>query len=73
MFFLAFAGSPIPHFLRFFLCAQDINTNKSILDALRAETAFFASHPEYSRYSARMGTPFLSKTLNKASFCLICF
>jgi len=43
---------------------QDILTNKSMKDALKAEADFFNQHPAYRRISNRCGTHFLSKQLN---------
>ncbi|KAM3579756.1 Dynamin-related GTPase protein [Umbelopsis sp. WA50703] len=43
---------------------QDILTNKSMKDALKAEAEFFNHHPAYRRISNRCGTTFLSKQLN---------
>ncbi|EFC48946.1 dynamin [Naegleria gruberi] len=44
---------------------NDINTNKSIRDALKDEDAFFRNHPSYRSYANNMGTKYLAKTLNK--------
>jgi len=38
---------------------------KSIRDSLRTEAEFFATHPMYRSISSRMGTKFLTKTLNR--------
>jgi dynamin 1-like protein len=46
---------------------QDILTNKSMKDALKAEAEFFNHHPAYRRISNRCGTTFLSKQLNTVS------
>lgn len=44
---------------------QDINKNKDIKSAQAMEAQFFSSHPLYRSISNRLGTPFLSKQLNK--------
>jgi len=44
---------------------QDINTKKAIFEALKYESQFFSSHPEYSRIASRLGTPFLTRQMNK--------
>ncbi|CAK7270336.1 Dynamin-related GTPase protein [Sporothrix epigloea] len=43
---------------------QDIQGNKPMEDALKAETDFFRHHPAYRNISTRCGTPYLAKTLN---------
>ena len=43
---------------------QDIQTNKSLADALQAERDFFRHHPAYRNMANRCGTQFLAKTLN---------
>ncbi|KAK9468631.1 putative dynamin-like gtpase protein [Lipomyces arxii] len=43
---------------------QDIQVNKSLVDALKAEQDFFKSHPAYRTISYRCGTQFLAKSLN---------
>eukprot|EP00698_Gefionella_okellyi_P023713 TRINITY_DN8177_c0_g1_i1.p1 TRINITY_DN8177_c0_g1~~TRINITY_DN8177_c0_g1_i1.p1 ORF type:complete len:761 (-),score=225.90 TRINITY_DN8177_c0_g1_i1:40-2274(-) len=43
----------------------DINSNKAIRAALSAEQEFFSGSPVYRRIAGRMGTPYLTKTLNK--------
>ena len=43
---------------------QDIQGNKSLADALRAESEFFKHHPAYRNMANRCGTHFLAKTLN---------
>ncbi|KAJ4454551.1 dynamin-related protein [Paratrimastix pyriformis] len=43
---------------------QDINTGKTIRDALEAEQRFFQTHPAYRSFADRCGTPFLAGTLN---------
>ncbi|KAI5285542.1 Dynamin- GTPase protein, partial [Ascosphaera acerosa] len=43
---------------------QDIQSGKSLADALRAEQDFFRSHPAYRNISLRCGTRYLAKTLN---------
>lgn len=43
---------------------QDIITNKSMADALKAEQLFFQSHPSYRNISQLCGSLYLSKHLN---------
>ncbi|KAM0520194.1 hypothetical protein ACHAPE_003474 [Trichoderma viride] len=43
---------------------QDIQGNKPMDDALKAENEFFKHHPAYRNISSRCGTHFLAKTLN---------
>ncbi|KAJ5458930.1 hypothetical protein N7530_010874 [Penicillium desertorum] len=43
---------------------QDIQSGKSLADALRAESEFFRHHPAYRNMANRCGTHFLAKTLN---------
>ena len=43
---------------------QDIQGNKSLADALKAEAEFFRHHPAYRNMAIRCGTQFLAKTLN---------
>ncbi|KAF4594520.1 dynamin-2 [Ophiocordyceps camponoti-floridani] len=43
---------------------QDIQGNKPMEEALKAETDFFKHHPAYRNISSRCGTHFLAKTLN---------
>jgi dynamin 1-like protein len=43
---------------------QDIQGNKPMDDALKAENDFFKHHPAYRNISTRCGTQFLAKTLN---------
>ena len=43
---------------------QDIQGNKSLADALKAETEFFRHHPAYRNMANRCGTQFLAKSLN---------
>jgi len=43
---------------------QDIIGHKPMADALKSEVIFFKNHPAYRSISTRMGTPFLTKTLN---------
>ncbi|KAL1888642.1 Dynamin-related GTPase protein [Sporothrix stenoceras] len=43
---------------------QDIQGNKPMDDALKAEADFFKHHPAYRNISTRCGTPYLAKTLN---------
>ncbi|KAI0165960.1 Dynamin central region-domain-containing protein [Xylariaceae sp. FL1272] len=43
---------------------QDIQGNRPMEEALKAETEFFRHHPAYRNIAARSGTHFLAKTLN---------
>ncbi|KAJ5609898.1 Dynamin-related protein dnm1 [Penicillium herquei] len=43
---------------------QDIQSGKSLSEALRAESDFFRHHPAYRNMANRCGTQFLAKTLN---------
>ena len=43
---------------------QDIQVNKSLIDALKAEQEFFRQHPAYRNISYRCGTQYLAKSLN---------
>lgn len=43
---------------------QDIQSGKSLSDALKAEDEFFQHHPAYRNMSIRCGTQYLAKTLN---------
>lgn len=43
---------------------QDIQTNKSLADALKAEADFFRHNPAYRNMAHRCGTQYLAKTLN---------
>ncbi|KAL6858548.1 dynamin-like protein [Trichoderma novae-zelandiae] len=43
---------------------QDIQGNKPMEDALKAEMDFFKHHPAYRNIATRCGTHFLAKTLN---------
>ncbi|KAJ5689784.1 Dynamin-related protein dnm1 [Penicillium macrosclerotiorum] len=43
---------------------QDIQSGKSLAEALRAEAEFFRHHPAYRNMANRCGTQFLAKTLN---------
>lgn len=43
---------------------EDINNNTPIRDSAKKETAFFQNHSSYRGISSRMGTPYLTKTLN---------
>ncbi|RJE26528.1 hypothetical protein PHISCL_01141 [Aspergillus sclerotialis] len=43
---------------------QDIQSSKSLSEALRAEAEFFQHHPAYRNMANRCGTQFLAKTLN---------
>ncbi|KAG0089154.1 Dynamin- GTPase protein [Podila epicladia] len=42
----------------------DIQSNKPMADAFKAETEFFQNHPAYRAIAHRCGTNFLAKTLN---------
>ncbi|KAG6889761.1 hypothetical protein C0995_014688 [Termitomyces sp. Mi166 len=44
---------------------QDINSEKSMADALESENEFFRSHPAYRNISHKNGTKYLAKTLNQ--------
>ena len=44
---------------------QDINSERTMADALSAETEFFLNHPAYRNISHKQGTKFLTKTLNQ--------
>ncbi|EKM50730.1 uncharacterized protein PHACADRAFT_130199 [Phanerochaete carnosa HHB-10118-sp] len=44
---------------------QDINSNKSMIDALEAESEFFKSHPAYRNIAHKNGTRYLARTLNQ--------
>ncbi|KAG5652735.1 hypothetical protein H0H81_003934 [Sphagnurus paluster] len=44
---------------------QDINSEKSMKDALDSETEFFKNHPAYRNISHKNGTKYLAKTLNQ--------
>jgi len=43
---------------------QDIKDGKAISEALKDEEKFFATHPSYRAISQRLGTRFLTRTLN---------
>lgn len=43
---------------------QDIQTNKSLTEALKSEQEFFKFHPAYRNMAHRCGTQFLAKSLN---------
>ncbi|KAL2446512.1 Dynamin-related protein DNM1 [Exophiala dermatitidis] len=43
---------------------QDIQTNKPMSEALKAEAEFFRHHPAYRNMANRCGTQYLAKTLN---------
>lgn len=43
---------------------QDIQNNKSLQEALQAESEFFRYHPAYRNMAHRCGTQFLAKSLN---------
>lgn len=44
---------------------QDINSEKSMKDALDSESEFFASHPAYRNVARKNGTKYLARTLNQ--------
>ncbi|KAF8909264.1 Dynamin central region-domain-containing protein [Gymnopilus junonius] len=44
---------------------QDINSEKSMRDALDSETEFFTNHPAYRNIAHKNGTKYLAKTLNQ--------
>ena len=44
---------------------QDIQTNKPMSEALKAEAEFFKHHPAYRNIAIRCGTQYLAKTLNQ--------
>uniref|UniRef100_A0A8H7XSY5 Dynamin protein dnm1 n=1 Tax=Psilocybe cubensis TaxID=181762 RepID=A0A8H7XSY5_PSICU len=44
---------------------QDINSEKSMADALESETEFFRNHPAYRNIAHKNGTKYLAKTLNQ--------
>lgn len=44
---------------------QDINSGRSLSDALASEADFFAAHSAYRNLAHRNGTKFLAKTLNQ--------
>ncbi|PPQ70239.1 hypothetical protein CVT26_014486 [Gymnopilus dilepis] len=44
---------------------QDINSEKSMKDALDSETEFFKNHPAYRNIAHKNGTRYLAKTLNQ--------
>lgn len=46
---------------------QDILTNKSMNEALKAEQRFFQRHPAYKSIANQCGTPYLEKQLNNVS------
>ncbi|KAG6816531.1 hypothetical protein H0H87_005393 [Tephrocybe sp. NHM501043] len=44
---------------------QDINSEKSMSDALDSESEFFKNHPAYRNIAHKNGTKYLAKTLNQ--------
>ena len=44
---------------------HDINTNKTLADAIESEAEFFRSHAAYRNIAHRNGTKYLAKTLNQ--------
>ncbi|THH29282.1 hypothetical protein EUX98_g4900 [Antrodiella citrinella] len=44
---------------------QDINSEKSMSDALDSETEFFKNHPSYRNIAHKNGTTYLARTLNQ--------
>jgi dynamin 1-like protein len=49
---------------------QDINSGRSLSDALASEAEFFATHSAYRNMAHRNGTKFLAKTLNQVPFSI---
>jgi len=50
---------------------QDINTEKSMSDAIGSETEFFRNHSAYRNIAHKNGTRYLAKTLNQVhAVCL---
>lgn len=47
---------------------QDINTEKSMPDALESESEFFKSHPAYRNIAHKNGTRYLARSLNQVSW-----
>jgi len=50
---------------------QDINSEKSMADALESETDFFRDHPAYRNIAHKNGTKYLAKTLNQVCACCV--
>ena len=48
---------------------QDINSEKSLTDALDSESEFFKSHPAYRNIAHKNGTKYLARTLNQVCLC----
>ena len=48
---------------------QDINSEKSLTDALDSESEFFKSHPAYRNIAHKNGTKYLARTLNQVCPC----
>jgi dynamin 1-like protein len=44
---------------------QDINSKKSIRDAVKDEQEFFSRHPQYRSIASQCGTPYLTRLLNR--------
>lgn len=44
---------------------QDINSSKSLKDALESESEYFSSHPAYRNIAHKCGTRYLARTLNQ--------
>lgn len=44
---------------------QDINSEKSMTDALESETEFFKTHAAYRNIAHKNGTQYLARTLNQ--------
>jgi dynamin 1-like protein len=47
---------------------QDINSEKSMQDALDSESDFFRNHPAYRNIAHKNGTKYLAKTLNQVRY-----
>lgn len=50
---------------------QDIMTEKSMTDALEAETEFFKDHAAYRNIAHKSGTKYLARTLNQVCTCTL--
>lgn len=50
----------------------DINRNVDMIAARRREREYFATSPDYSHLSARMGSEYLGKMLSKVEILLGC-
>jgi dynamin 1-like protein len=49
----------------------DINSEKSMKDALASEAEFFKNHPSYRGIAHKNGTKYLSRTLNQVCYRFI--